>query len=186
MAAVALLAAVWMGPARGARSGGSPPARPAACELRLALWSDSLRLVRDHPLGVGAGDFEHAFVPYQARGRLEPQETVVFRSPHNEYLRFLAEDGAPVRGRGRAPLRAARGAEWRRAGAVPRRCARWSRAGGAFLAVEALFQFPLGLAFGALAAAITVGAALAAVEGGRSAGAAPRCRGSPAPSLPRP
>jgi hypothetical protein len=35
---------------------------------------------------------------------------------------------------------------------------------GSFLAIESAFQFPLALAFGALAASLTVGAALAAVE----------------------
>ena len=158
-AAAVLLALAWLRP-----GGGFDPMVAAqkaqSTRLRLALWADTLTLVRDHPLGVGAGNFEHAFVPYQAAGRLEPQEEVVFRSPHDEYLRYLAEDGALFLAVALVlAVMLSRG--WRRAAPPPELRALvvgWS----AFLAVEAVFQFPLALAFGALATAITIGAAVAA------------------------
>ena len=166
----ALLAVVWsqpwprLDPALAAR-------KASSIELRLALWSDTLGMIRDRPLGVGAANFEHAFLPYQARGRLAPQEALVFRSPHNEYLRILAEDGVAF-GVLAAALAALLAARWRVAASRPVPLRTLVVAWGSFLAVEAAFQFPLALAFGALAASLTLGAALAGVE----AGLPPRAR----------
>jgi hypothetical protein len=161
---VALLILVWgqpwgrLDPALAAR-------KASSIQLRLAVWADTLAMIRDHPLGVGTGDFEHAFLPYQARGRLQPQEEVVFRGPHNEYLRLLAEDGVLfcAVAAGLAALLAVRG---RRSPARSPGLRTLVVAWGTLLAVEAAFQFPLALAFGALAASMTVGAALAGVETG--------------------
>ena len=158
-AAAVVLALVWLDP--GARLDPALVAQKAqSTRLRLALWEDTLTLVRHRPLGVGAGNFEHAILPFQAAGRLEPREDVAFRSPHDEYLRYLAEDGAPF-----VAVAAVAGAllvlRWRRAAPPPALRALvvgW----GAFLAVESLFQFPLALATGALAMSATVGAAMAA------------------------
>jgi hypothetical protein len=159
---VALLALVWWQP--WARRDPALAARKAtSVELRLALWADTLQLIRDHPLGVGTGNFEQAFLPYHARGRLPPDETLVYRGPHNEYLRFLAEDGALFCAVA-AALAALLVARWRRTPARSPGLRTLVVAWGSFLAVEAAFQFPLSLAFGALAASITIGAALAAVE----------------------
>ena len=137
--------------------------KAASVEMRLSLWADTLAMIGERPLGVGAANFEDAFLPYQARGRLEPQEALVFRSPHNEYLRYLAEDGIPFTAVAVALL-AILLWRWRsapaRSPALDVVVAGW----GTFLAVEAAFQFPLALAFGALAAALTVGAAVASVE----------------------
>jgi hypothetical protein len=164
LAAAVLLALVWWQP--WARLDPGLAARKASSiELRLALWADTLGMIRDHPLGVGTGNFEQAFLPYQARGRLEPQEALVFRGPHNEYLRFLAEDGALFCAVA-AALAAMLAMHWRRAPARPPGLRTLVVGWGSFLAVEAAFQFPLALAFGALAASLTAGAALAAVETG--------------------
>jgi O-antigen ligase len=162
-AAALLLAAVWLGP--------SPGLDPAAAArkstsigLRLALWSDTVALVRDHPLfGVGARGFEHAFVAYQAAGRLAPDEALVYTNPHDEYLRYLAEDGAAFAVLA-AVLAGLLVAQWRRAPGVPPPLRALVVGWSAFLAVEAVFQFPLALAFGGMAAAVTVGAAVAAGE----------------------
>ena len=162
LAAAVLVAAVWMGPAHGGPAAAAHKA--TSIQLRLALWSDTLALVRDHPLvGVGAGGFEHAFVPYQAAGRLEPDEAVVYRSPHDEYLRYLAEDGVPFVLLA-AALVVLLALEWRRVEGTPPALRSLVVGWSSFLAVEAVFQFPLALAFGGMAAAITVGAAVAAVE----------------------
>ncbi len=138
----------------------------ASAEWRLAVWSDTLALIRDHPAGVGAGNFQHAFIPYALAGRSKPGEATVFRSPHNEYLRLVAEEGIA----GGLLLLALLGVlvrELRLSPAIDR----WrSEPGvliascGAFLLVEALFQFPFEMAFPSLLAAVLLGLALACTE----------------------
>jgi O-antigen ligase len=123
--------------------------KATSARWRLAVWADTLDLVRDHPLGVGGGNFEHAFTPYALAGRSRPGEALVFRSPHNEYLRLVAEEGVPaailllglllllLRDLNRSPTMGGWGSD---VGAL-------LASGGAFLAVEAFFQFPFELAF---------------------------------------
>jgi len=137
--------------------------KASSIEVRLAVWRDTLKMIGDHPLGVGTANFEHAFPPYHAAGPLLPSEALVFRGPHNEYLRFLAEDGAIFFALAMvlAVLVAAR---WRRSprgdDAMRTVVVGW----GVFLAVESLFQFPFALAFGALAGAMVAGAAFAGAD----------------------
>ena len=138
----------------------------ASAEWRLAVWSDTLGLIRDHPAGVGAGNFEQAFIPYALAGRSKPGEATVFRSPHNEYLRLVAEEGIA----GALLLLAllvVLARELHRSPAI----ARWRSepgvliaSSGAFLVVEAFFQFPFELAFPSLLSAVLLGLALACTE----------------------
>jgi O-antigen ligase len=134
--------------------------------MRLAVWSDTLDLIVDHPFGVRAGGFEHAFIPYALGGRSRPDERLVYRSPHNEYLRMLAEHGligagllatllvVLLRDLHRSPLIA----RWRSdPGVLLGSC-------GAFLAVEAFFQFPFEMAVPSLLASVLLGLAWACVE----------------------
>src|SRR4029079_19293154 len=116
---------------------------------RLALWSDTLRMARDHPLGLGTGGFEDTFRAYQATGATEPNADEVYRHPHDEYLRLAAEEGLPF-----VALPAvlgfllARDVRRRRA-LLPLDALALLAAWTAFLLVEALFQFPLGGGAGA-------------------------------------
>jgi hypothetical protein len=117
-------------------------------------------------MGVGAGNFEHAFIPYALAGRSQPGETLVFRSPHNEYLRLVAEEGFAaailllalvallVRELHRSPVFPG----WRSDPGV------LLAAGGVFLGVEAFFQFPFEMAFPSLLAAVLLGLALACLD----------------------
>lgn len=137
---------------------------------RLAVWQSTARMIAERPMGVGAGNFGLEFPPYLAEGTLAPTESLVFLSPHNEVLRVLAEEGVLVCAIA-AVLLAALLRELHRSEAVER----WRSGPGAllgpalaFFAVEALFQFPLGTAFGSLMAAALLGLALASVEGGAS------------------
>jgi O-antigen ligase len=138
----------------------------ASARLRLAVWSDTLRLIRDHPLGVGAGGFEQAFIPYALGGRSRFDESLVYRSPHNDYLRALAEEGAVTTALAAALLlvlvkalhRSPTIGSWR----SPPGLLLGSVA--VFLAIEALFQFPCEMAFPALVAAVMLGLSWACVE----------------------
>jgi hypothetical protein len=169
VAAAGLLAGLVLAVAPGSPGPLEPTARESkrlSALWRLAVWSDTLALVRDHPAGIGAGSFEHAFIPYALAGRSKPGETTVFRSPHNEYLRLVAEEGiggallllgllvALARALARSPAVAG----WRSPpGALLAACC-------AFLAVEAFFQFPFELAFPSLLAAVLLGLAFACAE----------------------
>jgi hypothetical protein len=135
-------------------------------EMRLAVWRSTLGLIRDHPLGVGSGNFADAFIPYQLGLEMIPGEEIIFRSPHNEYLRVLAEEGVPWGGVAAVLLFSL----LRRLHAGPRIARGRSGlgallgAGIVFFAVEAFFQFPLGTAFGCLMAAVLLGLALAGLD----------------------
>lgn len=160
----------------------SEASKQMSARLRLAVWGDTIDLIQDHPLGVGAGNFEHAFIPYALRGRSRPGETLVFRSPHNDYLRLVAEEGLPggillltLVGLLVLEVHRSQATGWWRseAGAL-------LGSGGAFLVVEALFQFPFEMASSALLGAILLGLALACTERAPHGGAAegPRPSGS--------
>jgi hypothetical protein len=164
-AAAGVLAAVLV--AGTAASGAfRTPLKAESLRLRAALWVETLKLIRDHPLGVGSGNFLHAFLPYQLADDRLRSEDVVYTSPHNELLRALAEEGVLW-------VALAAWLLWHLAVALRRRTRvdHWPRpavvaaAGGAFLAVEALFQFPFALASGCLAAAAVLGLALSIVDG---------------------
>jgi O-antigen ligase len=152
------------------RPEGAATSKETSARWRLAVWADTLDLVGDRPLGVGAGNFEHAFIPYSLAGRSRPGESLFFRSPHNEFLKVAAEQGAPgtilllgllllvVRGLNRSPTLGGWGSE---VGALLASC-------GAFLAVEACFQFPFEIAFPSFLSAVLFGLALAAADPGAS------------------
>lgn len=172
-AALLVLLLLGHGSALGPRSASTsnPGLRPvadkvASTAMRLAVWRGTLELIRDHPLGVGSASFAEAFIPYQLGLEEISTETLLFRSPHNEYLRTLAEDGAIVAVLAACALLCLLRALW----AQPQRArgASDSRSllasGAAFFAVEAFFQFPFGTAFGALMAAVLLGLALASLE----------------------
>lgn len=60
-------------------------------EGRVALWRDSMRLIRAHPwTGVGVGCFEFAFTSVQS-----VRLTYVIDHAHNDYLEIAAELGLP-------------------------------------------------------------------------------------------
>ena len=64
--------------------------------IRLWVWQDTLNLIRSHPLrGVGAENFPVEFPRVQSDrlARELAQIDQIVESPHNEYLRILAESG---------------------------------------------------------------------------------------------
>jgi O-antigen ligase len=139
-------------------------AKALSIRMRLDVWASTLHLVADHPLGVGTGNFGDAFIPYQLGLETVGDPAVLFRSPHNEVLRLVAEGGLPFATlTGFLLVALLRRVRVRRAD-VPPPARGLLAAAGAFLAVESCFQFPLATAFGALCAATLLGLALAAVE----------------------
>lgn len=56
------------------------------------VWIQTWRMILDRWYGVGTGRFEFAFIPYHSLGKTL-SETHIAASPHNEFLRFLAEEG---------------------------------------------------------------------------------------------
>ncbi len=58
---------------------------------RLDIWKDTLRLIQDHPLGVGLGNYETVFQVYHVH--FNPNLRVL--DAHNDYLQVLAESGWP-------------------------------------------------------------------------------------------
>jgi O-antigen ligase len=89
LAAMALLVVVYAGAigiepvsARFLSIGEDGGARPQ-------IWKDSLRIVKDHPLGIGLGNFARVYSIYQRS--LITDKTV--EHAHNDYLQLLAETG---------------------------------------------------------------------------------------------
>jgi hypothetical protein len=147
-------------------TGPVPVEKAESVVMRLALWRQSARLIGDHPLGCGSGHFLHAFLPYQLADPTLRSETLVFASPHNEYLRVLTEEGVlwcAIATYLLARLLAALGTRLR-SEREPSSVSALLAGGAAFLAVESAFQFPFGLAFGALAAALLLGVAWSALS----------------------
>ena len=89
-AVVVVLAAAWInGEGLVQRVQGTLDAAPIR---RLAIWRDTLPIIRDFPvLGTGAGTFADAMFIYQ---RADKQ--VLFNHAHNEYLQLSAEGGASL------------------------------------------------------------------------------------------
>lgn len=61
--------------------------------FRWLLYTNTLAMIYNNPLGVGVGQFEFASLPYL--GSLFPtlNEWLLFSTPHDEYLHLLSEDG---------------------------------------------------------------------------------------------
>ncbi len=164
LAASLLLAGILVRDA-GERTSVSSPAMLAdkaeATAIRLGLWQGTIRMIRDHPLGVGAGNFPDRFVPYQRVG-LVPDEQLLYRWPHDEWLRVAAEDGLPFAGLAAVAavlLGRAAGRGLRRRSRGPQDRA-FLVSTAAALAVEATFQFPFAMAAAALIGALFVAHAL--------------------------
>lgn len=58
---------------------------------RVNIWKDTLTMIKDHPLGIGLGNYEQLMPVYNTRGPLG----VRFTHAHNDFLEILAESGWP-------------------------------------------------------------------------------------------
>lgn len=62
---------------------------------RWQIIESTLQMIRDHPLGVGPGNYLFSFIPYLHNTMPFFNEARIVQTPHNEYLRIIAEDGIP-------------------------------------------------------------------------------------------
>jgi len=58
---------------------------------RIDIWKDSLAMAKDHPLGVGLGNYEHVYPIYHVN--FSPHLRVL--DAHNDYLQIFNESGWP-------------------------------------------------------------------------------------------
>jgi O-antigen ligase len=60
-------------------------------DSRLSIWRDSLVILKDHPLGIGLGNFKNVYPVYNV-SRISD---IRFLYAHNDYLQLLIEAGIP-------------------------------------------------------------------------------------------
>ncbi len=127
--------------------------------LRIIRWVNTATMIAANPWGTGPGSYEFSYLPHHSAWKLDHEvtESTLARSPHNEYLRVIAENGllvaislfflglAVLRRLGRASRR------------QPHPNLSWVFAVLVFTSFEAIFAFPMENAFPFLHVAVIVG-----------------------------
>lgn len=123
----------------------------ANVSVRVARLGNTVALIKDHPWGVGPGNYEFAYIPYREAFRpdAEVSPTLLPRSPHNGYLEAIAEGGWLF---GVALFTALAAIALRLKGLLLSLFL--------FLSVDALFAFPLETGYPFFVAALLVGSFL--------------------------
>jgi O-antigen ligase len=62
---------------------------------RADVWQQTLKMIVAKPLGVGVDRYAFEFLPFHRQGTTLSY-THLASTPHNEFLRYLAEDGIPL------------------------------------------------------------------------------------------
>jgi O-antigen ligase len=65
--------------------------RVSSGDSRFDFWRNSLAMIRDHPLGIGLGNFKHVFPIYN----VSTVSDLSVSHLHNDYLQLLVEAGIP-------------------------------------------------------------------------------------------
>jgi hypothetical protein len=60
---------------------------------RLHLYKSTLALIKDHPIGVGVGQYQNEILPYMVNSEIRPFEYVYFDQPHSEILKWAVQFG---------------------------------------------------------------------------------------------
>lgn len=60
---------------------------------RKELYLETANMIWQVPFGVGSGRYEFDSIPFLKGGKFQAGEAMVYKSPHSEPLRFLAEEG---------------------------------------------------------------------------------------------
>ncbi len=69
--------------------------KPSMVTYRADVWKQTLEMIRVRPFGVGVDKFAYRFVPFHQKGKTVSVDHIAL-SPHNEFLRYPAEDGIPL------------------------------------------------------------------------------------------
>lgn len=69
--------------------------KPSMVTYRADVWKQTLEMIWVRPFGVGVDKFSYRFVPFHQRGKTVSTDHIAL-SPHNEFLRYPAEDGIPL------------------------------------------------------------------------------------------
>lgn len=69
--------------------------KPESTICRWQIIKATCLMILDHPFGVGPGNYLFSFIPYMHHTLPGLNENNLAQSPHNEYLRIIAEDGIP-------------------------------------------------------------------------------------------
>jgi O-antigen ligase len=59
------------------------------------VWKQTVKMIQSRPLGVGVDRYAFRFVPFHKDGTTVSTDHMAL-APHNEILRYLAEDGIPL------------------------------------------------------------------------------------------
>ncbi|MGZ5280204.1 MAG: O-antigen ligase family protein, partial [Pseudobdellovibrionaceae bacterium] len=68
-------------------------AKKGSLMKRMTLYQGATRMLADQPLGIGGGEFEYGYLPYQISTEEAPVEREKFNTPHNEFLKWGIENG---------------------------------------------------------------------------------------------
>lgn len=67
--------------------------KQGSAQYRLEVWKKTIEMSFDFPSGIGVNNFEFGFLPYKRESKIQNITWEVDKSPHNEFVRFLAEEG---------------------------------------------------------------------------------------------
>jgi O-antigen ligase len=69
--------------------------RAGSVGVRLAIWRNTLEMIKDYPLGVGLGNHKIVYPLYHRKILVDKQfsERIQLDNVHNDYLQFVAEVG---------------------------------------------------------------------------------------------
>ncbi|MES3037349.1 MAG: O-antigen ligase family protein [Bdellovibrionota bacterium] len=87
---LALYMSTWWIPAEGQPYS---EAKKISHTKRAEIYLGTLRMLADHPLGVGGASFEYNYMPYQMSTNMPPTEELRFDSPHSEPIKWGIEQG---------------------------------------------------------------------------------------------
>jgi hypothetical protein len=60
---------------------------------RMDLYHSAVKMMGDNYRGIGGGQFQYNFVPYQMENEEAPREVEIYSNPHNEFLKWGIEYG---------------------------------------------------------------------------------------------
>lgn len=68
-------------------------AKSSSFGKRSELLVGTFTMLQDSPLGVGGNEFEYGYIPYQLATGEKPSELEIYRTPHNEFMKWGIEGG---------------------------------------------------------------------------------------------